>query len=149
MREHGTDLNGVPSKVPTRNPASWLLEVLTSPTHTASQCSDSEIDLDSFGELYEYCETENYKIDMAIIEGDTKTNLLSTILETCNSMLYEDIYGQKSVAIDKEKTNAIAVINTQNCISFSVEKSLARQTDGFRMKYISRVGGYDTNNTIL
>src|SRR5678810_720494 len=42
------------NKKPTRNPASLLLEVLTSDTHKASQIKESEIDSDSFGELYEY-----------------------------------------------------------------------------------------------
>ena len=45
--------NGVTweNRAPTSNPASWLLEVLTSDIHPQSKIGLSEIDLDSFGEL--------------------------------------------------------------------------------------------------
>lgn len=136
-------------RVPTSNPAAWLLEVLTSHTHNASQADDSEIDLDSFGDLYDYCETNDLKIDMVLVEGDTKESVLSRILETCFSVLYRDIYGQISVATDAPKANAIALFNTQNVISFENTKSLNRRTDGIKISYVSRDAGYVQSSYLI
>ena len=122
-------------KKATRNPASWLLEVLTSKTHPASKLSDDEIDLESFGDLYEYCETNALNIDLVISTGDTKENILKKILETANAGLYRSIYGKLAAAIDDKKTNAVAILNQQNLISFSAEKSLARNVDGYRVTF--------------
>lgn len=122
-------------KKATRNPASWLLEVLTSKTHPASKLSDEEIDLESFGDLYEYCEKNALNIDLVISTGDTKENILKKILETANAGLYRSIYGKLAAAIDDKKTNAVAILNQQNLISFSAEKSLARNVDGYRVTF--------------
>lgn len=122
-------------KKATRNPASWLLEVLTSKTHPASKLSDDEIDLESFGDLYEYCETNALNIDLVISTGDTKENILKKILKTANAGLYRSIYGKLAAAIDDKKTNAVAILNQQNLISFSAEKSLARNVDGYRVTF--------------
>ena len=122
-------------KKATRNPASWLLEVLTSKTHPASKLSDEEIDLESFGDFYEYCEKNALNIDLVISTGDTKENILKKILETANAGLYRSIYGKLAVAVDDKKTNAVAILNQQNLISFSAEKSLARNVDGYRVTF--------------
>ena len=122
-------------KKATRNPASWLLEVLTSKTHPASKLSDEEIDLESFGDLYEYCEKNALNIDLVISTGDTKENILKKILETANAGLYRSIYGKLAAVIDDKKTNAVAILNQQNLISFSAEKSLARNVDGYRVTF--------------
>ena len=122
-------------KKATRNPASWLLEVLTSKTHPASKLSDEEIDLESLGDLYEYCEKNALNIDLVISTGDTKENILKKILETANAGLYRSIYGKLAVAVDDKKTNAVAILNQQNLISFSAEKSLARNVDGYRVTF--------------
>ena len=122
-------------KKATRNPASWLLEVLTSKTHPASKLSDDEIDLESFGDFYEYCDENALNIDLVISTGDTKENILKKILETGNAGLYRSIYGKLAVAIDDRKTNAVAILNQQNLISFSAEKKLTRNVDGYRVTF--------------
>ena len=136
-------------KTPTRNPAAWLLEVLTSPTHTPSQCDDSEIDLASFGALYEFCKREKLTCDMVLTDGEPKENVLQKICQTCYATLYQDIYGKISVVSDNKKENAIAVFNEQNLISFSYEKDLARRTDGIKIKYISRAADYAEDTCLV
>lgn len=122
-------------KKATRNPAAWLLEVLTSRTHPASRLSDDEIDLESLGDFYEYCDENALNIDLVISTGDTKENILKKILETGNAGLYRSIYGKLAVAIDDKKTNAVAILNQQNLISFSAEKNLTRNVDGYRVTF--------------
>lgn len=122
-------------KTKTRNPASWLLEVLTSDTHPASKVKDSEIDLESFGDFYEYCDINELHFDYVITTGDTKENILKKILETGNAALYRSIYGLMAIAIDDIKDNAIAILNQQNIISFTAEKDLTRAMDGYRITF--------------
>ena len=122
-------------KKATRNPAAWLLEVLTSRTHPASRLSDDEIDLESLGDFYEYCDENALNIDLVISTGDTKENILKKILETGNAGLYRSIYGKLAVAIDDRKANAVAILNQQNLISFSAEKNLTRNVDGYRVTF--------------
>lgn len=126
------------NKVPTSNPAAWLIEVMTSDTHKPSQTDDEEIDFESFAELYEYCEEQNYRIDMVLTEGQTKQSLLQDICNVCDCMLYQNIYGKVAVAIDTYKPNAVALFNSQNIINLEYTKEFARDTDGIKMTYVNR-----------
>lgn len=126
------------NKVPTSNPAAWLIEVMTSDTHPASKTDDEEIDFDSFAELYEYCEEQSYRVDMVLTEGQTKQSLLQDICNVCDCMLYQNIYGKIAVAIDTYKPNAVALFNSQNIINLEYTKEFARDTDGIKMTYVNR-----------
>ena len=126
------------NKVPTRNPAAWLIEVMTSPSHKPSQTADEEIDFDSFAELYQYCETQEYFVDMVLTDGQTKQSLLSDICGVCDAMLYQNIFGKIAVAIDTYKPNAVALFNSQNIINIEYNKEFARETDGIKATYINR-----------
>lgn len=136
-------------KVPTRNPAAWLLEVLTSPTHLPSQVDDSEIDLDSFGALYDSCEDDSLFSDLVLSEGDAKATVFGRLCDICFSVLYKDIYGQISVINDAVRANAIAMLNTQNCISFENKKDLSRRVDGLKIRYINRDAGYEEDTYLV
>ena len=124
-------------KVETRNPAAWALEIETSDRHPASQRLDSEIDLESFGEWYEYCEDKGYKFDYAITQNTKKDTILQYIAEATGACIYWDINGRRAVAIDKPQENALAVYNPQNIISIQNKKSFGRRTDGLRIRYNS------------
>lgn len=126
------------SKVPTSNPAAWLIEVMTSDTHAPSKTEDEEIDFASFAELYQYCETEGYRIDMVLTDGQTKQSLLADVCNVCDCMLYQDIYGKIAVAIDTYKPNAVALFNSQNIINIEYNKEFARETDGIKCTYVNR-----------
>lgn len=125
------------AKTATRNPAAWALEIETSDRHPASQRLDSEIDLESFGEWYEYCEDKGYKFDYAVTQNTKKDTILQYIAEATGACIYWDINGRRAVAIDKPQENALAVYNPQNIISIQNKKSFGRRTDGLRLKYNS------------
>jgi len=131
------------TKAPTSNPAAWLIEILTSSVHPQSQIAIEDIDLDSFGELYEYCEAEDIKFDKVYLSGEPKENIIQSICDVCYSTLYKNIDGKIAVATDKQKENAIAVINTQNCFSFSNKKDLSRPVDGLRVSFVNEALGYE------
>lgn len=124
-------------KTATRNPAAWALEILTSPIHPASRYDDSEIDLESFGELYEWCETNGYKFDWTITQSTTKNDTLNYIMDATGACIFYDITGRLAVAADRPQENALAVYNPQNIISIQNKKTFGRRTDGLRIKYIN------------
>lgn len=134
------------TKTATRNPAAWALEILTSDSHPASKYNDSEIDLDSFGEFYEYCEnptgsTEQdhlkYYFDWVITQNTKKSDVINYIMEATDACMYYDISGKFAIAIDKPKENALAVYNPQNIIDIQNKKTFGRRTDGLRIKWVN------------
>ncbi len=130
------------SKTATSNPAAWILEVLTSDTHPASKFDDSEIDLASLGALYQYCNTNGFEVNMVLASGDKKEQILETICNTCRCMLYRNIYGQISAAIDAPKPNAVALLNAQNITGIEITKAMDRPVDGLKLSYVNAEAGY-------
>ena len=134
------------TKTATRNPAAWALEILTSDSHPASKYNDSEIDLDSFGEFYEYCEnptgsTEQdhlkYYFDWVITQNTKKSDVINYIMESTDACMYHDISGKLAIAIDKPKENVLAVYNPQNIIDIQNKKTFGRRTDALRIKWVN------------
>ncbi len=150
------------TKTATRNPASWLLEILTSDVHKPSQLQDSEIDLASFGNLYEYCAENNFYCDGIITQSEKKKDVIERILKLCNASLIINNEGLYEVCIDKEEENPVALLNAENIVSFSFSKSLAKKVDGTKVTFTNRSswtidtfysmldgGGYDyTSDTV-
>ena len=126
------------TKEPTRNPAAWLLEVLTSDVHEPSKISETQINLASFGALYEYCTTEQFYCDGIITKSEKKKDVIEKILKICNSTLIINNEGLYEVCIDKEEENPVALLNTENIVSFSFSKSLAKKVDGTRVTFTNR-----------
>lgn len=125
------------TKTATRNPAAWALEIETSPSHPASRRDDSELDLESFGEFYEWCEANGYYFDWVITQNAKKDDTLNKIMEATGACIYTDIYGRRAVAIDRPQENALAVYNPQNIISIQNKKTFGRRTDALRVKYVN------------
>lgn len=126
------------TKSATRNPASWLLEVLTSDVHKPSQMQDSELDLASFGALYEYCAENNFYCDGIIARSEKKKDVIERILKLCNASLIINNEGLYEVCIDKEEENPVALLNAENIVSFSFSKSLAKKVDGSKVTFTNR-----------
>ena len=125
------------TKSATRNPAAWVLEIETSDSHPASKYLDSEIDLDSFGDYYEWCELNGYKFDYVITQNMKKDDVLNYIMEATGACIYTDIYGRRAVAFDHPQENALAVYNPQNIIDIQNKKTFGRRTDALRIKWVN------------
>lgn len=126
------------SKTPTRNPASWIMEVLTSDIHAPSKYNMNELDVASFGALYEYCETNGFYCDGILSQSEKKLDIITKILNSCNASIVINQEGKLEVCIDKEETNPVALLNTENIVSFTFSKSLAKKTDGTKVTYTNR-----------
>ena len=125
------------TKTATRNPAAWALEIETSDSHPASRYDDSEMDLDSFGDYYEFCEKNGYKFDYVITQNMKKDDVLNYIMEATGACIYIDIYGRRAVAFDHSQENALAVYNPQNIIDIQNKKTFGRRTDALRIKWVN------------
>lgn len=135
------------TKAPTRNPAAIALEIYTSDTHPASRYADTEIDLDAFGALYEYCVNNDIYFDDIITQSQKKDAEIQKIADVCGCAFYKDIYGHISVAIDQAQENAVAVYNPQNIISLTNKKTFSRRIDALRIKYIDSTNDTYKQNT--
>ena len=125
-------------KVPTVNPASWLLEVMTSDVHVHSRYSREELDLQSFGAWYEYCEERGYRVGGAVYQDATKESLCSQILAAGDASLVKNTDGLYSVAIDKKETVPVALLNSQDVMSPKVAKNFCRRADGTKVTILNR-----------
>ena len=126
------------TKTPTRNVADWILEVLTTDIHEPSKFDDDEIYLPSFGALQDYCATNEFYCDGIVSESIKKKDLIEKLLTICNSTLIINAYGLLEVCIDKEETNPVALLNSENIISMTWSKSLARKLDGKKVTFTNR-----------
>ena len=135
------------TKTPTRNLAAWALEILTSPHHKPSQYNDNELDLNSFGAWYEYCETEGFYADGVVVNSTKKQTLLETLCRNSNATLvYNALTGLMEVAIDNGRDYSVALLNSENLVSISTVKKFVRKTDGKRVTYNNRAAGYDVDS---
>lgn len=123
---------------PTRNPASWLLEVLTSETHAHSRFGIEEIDLPSFGAWYVYCEERGYHVDGVISTDTKKRDVCDNILRAGDATLIRNVDGQLSVVIDKKETIPVALLNPQDIRSPQVTKNFCRRSDGRKVTFLNR-----------
>ena len=138
------------AKVPTRNLASWALEILTSPHHKPSQYADDELDLASFGAWYEYCEKEGFYADGVITRGEKKKNTIDTLCQNGNAALvYNEFTGKIEAAIDNGRPYSVALLNSENIISIQTSKDFKRKTDGKKVTYINRDAGYDADSVVF
>lgn len=136
-------------KYATSNPASWLLEILTSDTHKASKMSLTEFDLDSFGAWYEYCESR-WKFNHVFTEGSTKQSVIEMILEAGHASMYRDCEtGLFTIVIDHTKDEYTALFNEQNSISFNWTKDLKRVPDGIKVKYVNEQEDFREDSLVL
>lgn len=136
-------------KSETRNPAAWALEVETSDRHLLSRYSDTELDLESFGAFYQWCEANGFLFDHVITNKTKKDDILNYIMEATGACIYYDIYGRRAIAIDQKRENAIAVYNPQNIIKITNKKTFSRKTDALRIKYINSQDDLYKEDTIL
>lgn len=139
----------VPAKEKTSNSAAVLLELISGLVHDLSRHKDSEIDLKSFGELYEFCNSQKVKIkgitdpvnvnlecNGVLTSGTKKADVIRSILATCDGGLYINEFGKLMVYADKKQTVPKALLNPQRIISMTEQRSLERKADGYSVEFI-------------
>jgi len=144
----------LPDKVKTSNPAAVALEVLTGLIHELSAYNDGypylEVDLVSFGRLYEFCNNQEVDIDGTtfgypdikleangvITSAARKIDVLRSILATCEAGLYVNEFGKIVVFHDAPQKIPIALLNPQRIVKMQESRNLDRRADGYKVDYI-------------
>lgn len=138
------------TKEPTENLAAWALEILTSPHHGPSRYKDEELDLETFGAWYEYCEYMGFKAGGVITKSETKKQVLEKLCSNGNAALvYSNVTGLMEVAIDNGRNYSVALLNAENIQSISTTKELKRKADGVKVTYVNGAAGYDVDSVIF
>ncbi len=122
-------------KTTTSNPAAILLEILTSDIHPMSRFVDSELDLNAFGGLYEFCEENGITFNAVQTAKATKKTLLETVCGVCRASLYWNMAGLLSIAWDCWQSGPLAVLDADSVIDVKVKKEYARRVDAMRITY--------------
>ena len=135
------------AKVPERNLAAWVLEILTSGIHEPSRYLDTELDLETFGEWYEYCEENGIYADGAVTDATAKKGLLEKLLANGNAALVmNENSGLMEVAVDSGRDYPVALLTSDNMISMTATKTVRRIADGVKVTYVNRDAGYEADS---
>jgi len=129
------------SEVPTSNPASLALKLLQSPTLGRKGYLESMLDMNSFGEFYEWCEEKKYTCNGVLTTEKRLDDTLALILSTGRAM--RTLNGNKyGLLIDKPREYPVMILNSQNVLEASNQKIFADIPDGFLIKFINEADGY-------
>jgi hypothetical protein len=129
------------TEIPSNNPAAVALRLLQSPSLGRKAYKDSAIDMDSFGEFYEWCDDRNYTCNGVLTVSKRLDEVLALILSTGRAMriLNGNKYG---LLIDKPRDYPIMVLNSQNVLDASNQKGFDDIPNGFLTRYINEKDGY-------
>lgn len=142
----------------TNNPSALALMLLQHPMRGEYAYTDDEIDLDSFGEFYDWCEqtdTELINSDgrkytaNGVISKQMKTiDLVNQILATGHGKLI--IKGNKyAVLYDKPLSTPVMVLNNQNIIEQKNTKNFNEEIDGYACKFVDCLNDYQEDTQIF
>lgn len=127
------------NRYPTRNPASWVLEIMTSDVHPHSRYNDDEIDLEALGAVYTYCQQNDFYCDGILTEDTKKADVLNNILSECNTTMYrDDATGKWTFAIEKAQSTPVALLNEQCIKSVTVTKTFERKPYAVKTTFTNR-----------
>jgi len=129
------------NETPTNNPASLALKLLQSPTMGRRAYPDSMLDMEAFGEFYKWCEDRKYSCNGVLTAEKRLDEVLALILSTGRAMciLNGNRYG---LLIDQEREYPVMIVNSQNVLEATNQKSFADLPDGFLIKYVNEADGY-------
>lgn len=138
------------SRTPTSNLAAWVLEIMTSSKHAPSKYEDSELDLETFGEWYTYCQTQGFRADGVICKPTKKKSIIETLCRNGNAALvFNPMTGKIEVAIDNGRDYSIALLNSDTIQTISTTKEFKRKTTGKKVTYVNKDEDYDADSVIF
>lgn len=130
--------NGFGDYEGTQNPVSWIAEILTSETHLHSVYTDEELDMPSFYEAWEYTENKGYKVGGIVNTNIKKRDLLTKLLFIINGTLFFNADGKLEIAIDKEESTPVALLNSECIKSVTYAKEFTRNPDGLKLTFTNK-----------
>lgn len=129
----GTDWDTVDK---TTNPAAIIRFLLTDSSVNPRYISTDYIDNDTLVELYNWCESENYKAS-GIISDETKiSEVINNILSNCQAVMIPLFNGKHTFAIDKPNKTPIGLFNQHNSFDFKWFPTIGKQTTAIRASFL-------------
>lgn len=153
------------TKVPTENPASIALEVLSGDFREgyAYEIDDSgdvptsdKLDLESFGAFYEECESNfdfgsqygilpRFTCDGVVLKKYKTIDLVNQILSCGRGSI--TLNGTKyGVLIDKPVENSVMILNDQNILDFACQRSFDEVPDGYEVEYVTALNDWQKDS---
>jgi len=131
----------------TNNPAALIRHVLTGKANARARTS-TQVDNDTLGEFYEFCETNGYAFNMY-------RDYQSSVFETCQdiasaargSITIKD--GLWSVIADTGDQALVQHITPRNSWGFSAEKRLYDHPHAFRIKFKDELNDWNDDERIV
>lgn len=146
-------------KYPTSNPAALALMVMQHETRGAENIyTDNEIDLESFGACYDYC--QNYPVTditgtqtgitcNGVLTTEKKSSdVLDMILSTARAFMIMN-GTKRGILIDNARENVVMILNNQNVLEASNSKQFEKLPDGYKIRFIDEYAGYQENEIIV
>ena len=149
--------SGSDDTVPTNNPAALALMVLQHPMRGEYAYNDSQLDMDSFGRFYEWCNTIdeeliNYDFHKYVANGvlskELKTSELVNQILACGHgklVLNGNKYG---VWFDSPQSTPVMILNSQNVLEASNSKAFSEDIDGYSSKFIDCLNDYQEDTIV-
>ena len=149
--------SAVDDTVPTNNPAALALMVLQHTMRGEYAYKDSQIDMDSFGRFYEWCNTVDNElinsdchryIANGVLSKELKTSELVNQILACGHgklVLNGNKYG---VWFDRPQSTPVMILNSQNVLEASNSKSFSEDIDGYSAKFIDCLNDYQEDTIV-
>lgn len=142
---------------PTNNPASLALMVLQHPMRGEYAYADDQLDLDSFGKFYEWCNQTDAELSNSDCRKYTANGILSKEIKTLdlvNQILAVGhgklvMNGNKyAVWFDHPQDTPVMILNNQNVLEANNSKAFTEEIDGFSVKFIDSINDYQEDTQI-
>lgn len=127
----------------TSNPASAAMYAMQGEV-AQQQLSNSDIDLDSFAALYDWCEDHDYECNAYITDDMTINSLLSSIASTCRAEILR-MNGKITVIQDIAKNSFVQLFTPRNSHDYKETMALADIPDVLKMGIVDKTNGYAEN----
>lgn len=127
----------------TSNPASAAMYAMQGEV-AQQQLSNSDIDLDSFAVLYDWCEDHDYECNAYITDDMTINDLLSSIASTCRAEILR-MNGKITVIQDIAKDSFVQLFTPRNSHDYKETMALADIPDVLKMGIVDKTNGYAEN----
>ncbi len=132
---------------PTQNPAALFRHVLMHAANARPRTA-AQIDDDTLGAWYEFCETEGYKFNMVRDFKSSIWNVLADIAAAGRAApTLTD--GKWGVVMDTDDRPVVQHITPRNSWGFSSEKILYDRPHAFRVRFVNEDASYQQDERIV
>ena len=129
------------------NPASAAMYAMQG-EFSQQKLSDSEIDFDSFRNLYQWCENHSYECNAYLTESMAISELLSSIGSTCRTEITR-INGKMRALQDIERNSFVQMFSPRNSSGYEESILLSEIPDEMKLGFVDSENGFAENEVAV